>query len=191
MRASIALRLPVPSAPAPEAPVLFAVILILADVILFAATLLRKRFAALPLCIFLMMDLIVSIDCKLSISVSYFPGDITFDHQGAFAKKRMTTILSLKALHICVIVASLAYRCYVNSAPLDPYVASVLGTSSAVAVRASLSFQPGGSLLASDPRTVVELIGAATVHVPRVHVILQAIYVLLASHLLHRTCLVS
>ena len=103
----------------------------------------------------------------------------------------MTATLRLKALHICVIVARVAYRCYINSAPLDPYVASDLGTSSAVAVRAGpgLSFQPGGSLPASDPRTVVELIGAAPVHVPRVPVTVQDVCVLLPSQLLHRACL--
>ena len=84
----------------------------------------------------------------------------------------MNTTLSLKALHICVIVAGVAYRCYVNSAPLDPYVATVLGKSRAVAVRASLSFQTSGSLPVSNPRTVLELIAAAPVHVPRVHVTL-------------------
>jgi hypothetical protein len=48
-RASIALCLPVPSAPAPKAPVFLTVLYFLARILLFVATLLRPRSTTPPL----------------------------------------------------------------------------------------------------------------------------------------------
>ena len=84
----------------------------------------------------------------------------------------MAAALTLTALHICILLAGVANGRDVNSVPLDLYAASVLGTPSAVDVRARCSFQVSRGLPAPDPRTVVELV-VATVNI------------LLSPHLLH------
>jgi hypothetical protein len=89
----------------------------------------------------------------------------------------MITARALHPFRICVIVTTPTYWCNVHPVIFYSHVTTDLGASGTAVERTSSSLEPRRPFPTSNPGDVRVRVGAARVHVPRMHFFTQAEHV--------------